>query len=243
MESAVRRAGAPALRLALLAVAMLAVAGLVSGCASPASEASHSVTFDSSSEKAVVVLGTTNHRAPSAPEDGLLDRPNSLATHWQEYDPHTMRLVPGGALMMSLRGHNAWEKTTVRDDIVHVLEVKPGDYALIGVTNTRTVTSFFPLHDENGDSSRRTLAPYVHGLEMRGKVDPKKHFHFSVEPGQIVYIGHFNFLHPGGGNHRIVDVVYSLNVAAARAALKDYPGITGEMITLNLALPTEQAAR
>jgi hypothetical protein len=78
---------------------------------------------------------------------------------------------------------------------------------------------------------------------MRGKVDPKKHFHFSVEPGQIVYIGHFNFLHPGGGNHRIVDVVYSLNVAAARAALKDYPGITGEMITLNLALPTEQAAR
>lgn len=236
------RAATPIGRMGAFAAMMAMIGALASGCASPTSEASQSVNFDSSSDKAVVILATANHRTPSAPDDGLLDRPNSLATHWQEYDPETMRLVPGGARMMSLRGHNAWDKTTLRDDWVHVLEAEPGNYALIGVTNTRAVTTFFSLDYWDRSSRSRTLNPYIAGLEMEGQVDPRKHFVFSVDPGQIVYLGHFDFLHPGGGNHRIVDINYSHDAAAARAALGEYPGISAEMITLSLALPTAQAA-
>jgi hypothetical protein len=224
-------------------MALAVIGALVSGCAWSASEASRSISFDKNSAKAVVILGAANHRVPSAPEDGVLDRPNSLATHWQEYDRGTMLLVPDGALMTSLRHHNAWESTTLRDSMVQVLEVEPGDYALIAVSNTRTVTSFFPLNERSGLSPGQAVSPYRHGLAMKGEVDPKKHFHFSIEPGQIVYIGHFDFLHPGGGKHRIIDINYSLDAAAGRAALQDYPGISGDMVTLNLALPTETAAR
>ena len=224
-------------------MALAAVGALLSGCTWSASEAPQSISFDKTSTKAVVILSTSNHRLPSAPEDGVLERPNSLATHWQAYDRGTLQLVPDGALMTSVRGHNAFDRTTVRDTVVQVLEVEPGDYALIAVSNTRTVTSFFPLN-ETGFSSGQSVSPYNGGLRMRGgQVDPKKHFRFSVEPGQIIYIGHFDFLHPGGGNHRIVDVAYSLDEAEARAALQDYPGIKGEIVSLNLKLPNEQAAR
>jgi hypothetical protein len=216
---------------------------LASGCASPASDVSTSLTFDRASEKAVVILGTTNHRLPSGPEDGALERPDSLATHWQQYDPRSLQLIPDAALMMSLRFHNAWESATLRDDYVHVLEVEPGDYALIAVTADYSITSFFPLNDGSGGAPRRWGSPYKDGLKMQGQVDPKKHFRFSVGPGQIVYIGHFDFLHPGGGIHRIVDIKYSVDAAAARAALQDYPGITGEMAIFDLSLSTEQAAR
>lgn len=229
------------LRHRMMAVAVFGA--LLSGCTWSASEAPKSISFDKTSATAVVILSTSNHRLPSAPEDGVLDRPNSLATHWQEYDHGTLQLVPDGAIMTSVRGHNAFDRTTVRDTVVQVLEVEPGDYALIAVSNTRTVTSFFPLN-EAGLSPGQPVAPYSSGLSLKGgKVDPKKHFHFSVEPGQIVYIGHFDFLHPGGGNHRIVDVVYSLDEPAARAALQNYPGIKGDIVSLNLKLPAAQAAR
>jgi len=228
------------LRHRMMAVAVFGA--LLSGCTWSASEAPKSISFDKTSATAVVILSTANHRLPSAPEDGVLDRPNSLATHWQEYDRGTLQLLPDGALVTSVRGHNAFDRTTVRDTVVQVLEVDPGDYALSAVSNTLTVTSFFPP-TESGFSSGQSVSPYSSGLAMKGgKVDSKKHFHFSVEPGQIVYVGHFDFLHPGGGNHRIVDVVYSLNEAEARAALQDYPGIKGEIVSLNLKLPTEQAA-
>jgi len=243
MNSAVRGAGAQMLKLTLAVIALLAVAVLVAGCASPASDVTSSLKFDRGSGRALVVLGTSNHRLPSGPEDGVLDRPNALATHWQRYDQNSMQLIRGAALMMSLRGYNAWESATVRDVVVQVLEVEPGDYALIGVTNTRSVTTFFPLKDGSGASTRGWGSPYKDGLEMEGQVDPQKHFHFSVGAGQIVYIGHFDFFHPGGGIHKIVDINYSLDPAAARAALEDYPGITGDMVTLDLTLRTEEAAR
>ena len=224
------------------AMTLAVIGALLSGCTWSASEAPKSFSFDKTSAKAVVILSTSNHRLPSAPEDGVLDKPNSLATHWQEYDRGTLQLVPDGEIITSVRGHNAFDRTTVRDTVVQVLEVEPSDYALIAVSNTRTVTSFFPLN-ESGFSSGQAVSPYSSGLAMKGgQVDPKKHFHFSVEAGQIIYIGHFDFLHPGGGNHRIVDVAYSLNEAEARAALRHYPGVQGEIISLNLKLPTDQAA-
>lgn len=144
--------------------------------------------------------------------------------------------------MKSLRSDEMWEGTTSRDPMVQVLEVDPGDYALIGVTITRTLTLFVkpegPIRHHYQDSNAQVLA----GIETTASVTPKSNFLFSMRPGQIVYIGDFDFVQQEAGSNKITKVNYSHDEAAARAALQSYPGITGDMVTLNLTLPTEQAA-
>jgi hypothetical protein len=235
-------------RLAALArwgglLAALAVLGaMASGC-TLSSAASKSIELGADSDQAVIVFGTSVDRNRIAPEDDWSDQPPSLLTHWQQYDPNTMRLVSDGQLVSSLRDDSIWSSTRHSDAVIHVLEVEPGDYALVAASIFRTITTFVPLTGSNLKRHNNPLFPLINDIEMEGEVAAKHNFLFSVRPGQVVYIGHFDFVHEGGGKHRIVDVRYSQDEAAARAALKVYPGITAEIVTLNLALPTEQAAR
>ena len=213
---------------------------LVSACAQ-SSNAPHSLVFDSESDKAIVLIGTSLDRNQIAPENDWNKRPHSLVTHWQQYDPHIMQLVPGGARVTSLRQNSIWAKAA-HDPVVQVLEIEPGDYALIGVTIYKTTTTLLPLKNSNFRRYTTPGLPLDDEIEMQGEVTPKSNFLFSVRPGKVVYIGHFDFVHAGGRSHKIVDINYWQDEAAARAALKDFPGITDDMVTLNLTLPTEQAA-
>lgn len=228
-------------KLTLVALSVLAAAAL-SGC-SISSEASRTLELDANSEKAIVVLGTTIDRNHAALPEEWYDRPNLLITHWQKYDPASMELIVDETLVMSLREDTIWSEETLRDPAVHVLEVEPGDYALIGVTLFQAITTFVPLTGSNFERHTNTLFPMASDIEMKGKVEAKRNFLFSVKSGQVIYIGHFDFVHLGGGQKRIVDVDYWQDEMAARAALKDYPGILSDMIPLNLMLPTETAAR
>jgi hypothetical protein len=228
-------------RFAVLAGLLLfAIAG--AGCQA-APEASRSLSFDATSDKAVVVFGTSADRNQTAPEDPWYREPRSLLTHWQQYDPESKLLVPEGSRVKSLRSDGFLENTDRQVATVHVLEVDPGDYALIATMLGRTLTLFVEptgnIRYHYDGVSDRALA----GITTRGPVAPGRHFVFSVRPGQVVYIGHFDFVHAGNGNHKIVDINHSQEADAARAALRDYPGIEGDLVTLDLSRPTEQAAR
>jgi len=221
-------------RLAPFAGVLLA-AHLAVGCAG-SSDASRSLSFDAASDKAVVVLGTSIDRKHVAPDDPWYRVPHSLLSHWQQYSPDTMQLDAGGGRLKTLRMSDGGAT-------LHVVEVDPGDYALIGAMVGRTLTLFVEptgtirFHYEG--VSDQALA----GIGTQGSVVTSRNFVFSVRPGEVAYIGHFDFVHAGAGEHKIVKVDYWQEAAAARAALQEYPGITAEMLTLNLTLPTEQAAR
>jgi hypothetical protein len=236
------KAATPFGRMGAFAAMMAMIGVLASGCASPTSEASQSMNFDSSSDKAVVILATSVDRDQVALEDPRYREPRSLLTHWQQYDPETKLLVSGRGRIKSLRSRGIMEQAADHDVTHHVLEVDPGDYALIGAVVGRTLTLFV---EPEGDirwhyegASDRALA----GIETQGPLVLGRNFVFSIQPGKVAYLGDFDFVHAGGGNHRIVDINYSHDEAATRAALGEYPGISAEMITLNLALTTKQAA-
>ena len=65
---------------------------------------------------------------------------------------------------------------------------------------------------------------------------------FSVAAGQIVYIGHLRF-RKRDYRDNFIQIAYSRDEAAARQALMSFPGITGEMITLELRRPTQSSSR
>src|SRR3546814_2027080 len=74
---------------------MLLFALLAGGAGAP--EASRSLAFDSTRDTAIVILGTSvNHAQREEVRAG-----RSLSSFWVEYDPDTLRLVPGGKTFLS----------------------------------------------------------------------------------------------------------------------------------------------
>lgn len=217
---------------------LLALAG--AGC-SGAPEASHSLKFDAHSDKAIVLIGTSVNHA----QEQNVGVERSLATFWAEYDPDTNHLVPGGRTFQtkvtasSFTSEPAYLKPTVS-----VLEIEPGDYALIGAGFPNTMTTYVaprPSKLSSGRSWHHTVDPRVH-IDPEAPVDPRANVLFTVLPGEVLYIGHFNFQkrHYKDG---LQGFDYIHDEAAARAALAAYPGITGVMITYDPARPPQQVMR
>jgi hypothetical protein len=219
---------------------LLAVAGaLLSGC-SATSRVSSGTDFDTQSETAIVILATriagyedtTNHRK-------LLE-PLFLQTHWQSYDPKTLQLVRGDSLVFSERNDDVfYEDDEFKHWEISTTEIPPGAYALTATFVHHTITTFFPLSGKNRNIDRDLSGL---SIDLEGKIDPAKNFYFEVKPGQVVYLGHFEFVSAPHNSDFIAGVNYQQDEAAARAALKDYPGVTAEMTSLNLALRTLEAA-
>ena len=228
-----RKAPAIAVRCRHAAVLALlaAVAVLLSACAgSP--EASRSLKFDAHSDKAIVVLATSVNHA----QDEEIRAGRSLETYWQEYDPATQRLVPGGKTFLTRVNGGAFSEPDYLKPTVAVLEIEPGSYALIGAGFPHQMTTFVRLRPtrllNDGVGGRQS---WHHTIDPRVHIDPEAevsrgNFLFTVLPGQILYIGHFGFM-----KWERIDSLRSINhyrdEAAARAALEGYPGISGVMET------------
>lgn len=213
---------------------------LAAGCAS-APEASRSTQFGHSSETAIIVMGTSANAAQALHQSG-----ESLSTFWQQYDPLARRLIPSGNVLQTKVFKRPFTPFTAPDrgyldPTVTVLEAVPGDYALIAAGFPHLMTLFVPTIDGSRQADTYVVDPTKH-VDPEANVDPGQNFVFSVSAGEIVYIGHLQFVKPALWD-RIVSINYSLDTDAARAALNDYPRIKGEMLTLDLTLPTEQAAR
>ena len=73
-------------------------------------------------------------------------------------------------------------------------------------------------------------------------VDPHRNVLFLVSPGQIVYIGHFQFI-KWEGIDSLIRIDYSQDKAAAEEALKAFPGISGIMITYDPRKPPQSVSR
>ena len=235
----------PRFRRLLPATTLAAAAFLLSACTVPA-DASRSLKFNAASDTAIVVIATSVSRA----QEENVGTQRSLSTFWQEYDPDKGHLVPDGkTFVTSVVASSFTADPAYLQPTVSVLEVDPGDYALIGAGFPNKMVTYVSLRPTRllNDSlgSRRswthTVDPRDH-IDPEAAVDPHGNFLFSVAPGQIVYLGDFRFI-KWVGIDSLVRIDYSLDEAAARAALKDYPGITGRMTTLNLGLPTETASR
>jgi len=225
------------------ALAVLALAG--AGC-SGAPEASRSLRFDAASDKAIVIIGTSVTRAQE--ENVRVER--SLSTFWQEYNPDSGRLVPGGKTFQTKVVASAFSaEPAYLQPTVSVLEVDPGAYALVGAGFPHLMTTYVsprPTKLLNGGSGRRqswhhTVDPRVH-IDPEAAVDPGRHFLFSASPGQIVYIGHFEFQ-----KLSYPDTLHSINQyrdeAAARAVLAGYPGIVGAMTVADPRQPPQSVSR
>ncbi len=232
MESRTRRAAA-------LFVAMAMIGALVSGCGST-SPVSSWTDFDSNRETAIVLLGTKFSQRDGTPRERTSWKAVGFNTYWQAYDPQTLRLVPSDSLVFSFR-----TDTIIGDEELHkweveAVEIPPGSYALTVVLVDRTMTAFV-----RGTSGQPLYTQSLSGLSINidGPVDPKRNYLFEVGPGQVAYLGHFQFFGAAFKSDLVAKVDYFHDEAAARAVLKEYPGITGEMVTLDLVLPTEQAAR
>jgi len=87
----------------------------------------------------------------------------------------------------------------------------------------------------------RSVDPRRH-MDPEAPVDPRGNFLFSVLPGQILYIGHFEFQ-----KWEYIVILISINYykdeAAAREALQEFPGIAGEMVILDPARPPQSVSR
>ena len=229
-------------RAAFLAGALW-MALLAAGCAG-APEASRALRFDASSASAIVVIGTNVTRA----QDEEVRSGRSLSTFWQEYDVAARRLVPDGKTFQTkvVAGAFSAEPAYLKPT-VSVLEIDPGGYALVGAGFPHLMTTFMnpkpgPKDERGrGQSWHFTVDPRMH-IDPAAPVDPRQHFLFTVAPGEIVYIGHYEFVKPPYG-----DTLMSINryqdEAAARAALADYPGISGIMVTYDPARPPQSVSR
>lgn len=225
-------------RTVFVLLAMVFMIPLISACAT-STDAGTSTKFDAASDQAIVLLGTNVQWF-----EGYVGVGESLTTYWLEYDPDKMRLVPEGKTFWTAVNNGVWSKTDYRRPSMKVMEVEPGDYALVGAGFPRSKALFVRTKDGS-----RHIEANTYYVDPRKYIDPqapvntRENFLFSVAPGQVVYIGSFEFVKP----HQLVDMIigigYSQDLSAAREALKDYPGISGPIIPLDLRIATETAAR
>lgn len=131
---------------------------------------------------------------------------------------------------------------------ISVLEVDPGAYALVGAGVPHLASSFVESkRSSTPTDDRGRLQTWTHTVDPRRHIDPaaevnRQNFLFSVSPGEILYIGHFEFL-----KWPFSDSIKSLNYFqdedAARDALANYPGISGILVTFDPAKPPQSVSR
>jgi hypothetical protein len=238
-----RRTAGPIGRVAV-ALGFLMTAALLSACAG-VPEASRSTTFDAGSGKAIVVIGTSVNRVQ---EEGVVSG-RSLSTYWVEYDPGARRLVPDGKTFLTRIGGGVLSEPGYLTPTVSVLEIDPGDYALVGAGFPHLMTTYVgsrPTNLHNYSMGRRqswhrTVDPRVH-IDPAAAVDPHQNFLFTALPGQVLYIGHFEFLKMSFSDS-LGAINYFKDEAAARKTLESFPGITGIMVTYDPARPPQSVSR
>ena len=212
------------------------------GCAAPTS-LNPSARFDADSDKAIVVLGGGIYWT-----EDFRDPDQSLALHWQAFDPKTLRLVPDGEGFTSLIREAVRLKIEDPYPPARVLRVDPGSYALVAAGSGSSKTFYVPVQDryKNEWGHIRVKGPYIDPLEY---IDPQaqltygKNYLFSVEAGQILYLGHFAF---GRDTRYLLGFNWARRLedeAAAHVALAEYPGIAGTMIVVDPAKPPQSVAR
>jgi hypothetical protein len=221
---------------------LLLTALLAAACAAPTTLDS-TARFNADSDKAIVVLGgsilwTEDFRDPD----------QSLSLHWQAFDPNTLRLVTDG------KGFVALTRRAVRLNIddphppALVLQVDPGSYALVAAGSGSSKAVYLPIQDRFKNQWGRTWArdPYIDPLKYidpQARLAPGGNQMFSVEAGQIVYLGHFAF---GRDSRYLANFSWARRFedeAAARAALDGYPGVVGALIVVDPAKPPQSVSR
>ncbi len=231
--------GRPGRWVGFVVLAFLLLAG--AGC-SAAPEASHSLRFDAHSDTAIVLIGTSVNLA----QEENIGAERSLSTFWVQYDPATKHLVPGGKTFQTKVAASAFTaEPAYLKPTVSVLQIEPGDYALVGAGFPNLMTTYVAPRPSKllneGQSWHHTVDPQVH-IDPEAAVNPQHYFLFTVLPGEVLYIGHFDFQKwPYGDDLRGLN--YFQDEAAARAVLAEYPGIAAMMTTFDPARPPQQVSR
>ncbi|MGE5768065.1 MAG: hypothetical protein ACM35H_12820, partial [Bacteroidota bacterium] len=192
---------------------------LLASCAGGAG-AGRSTSFGPSSKMAIVVIGTSANAAQV-----LRDSGESLSTFWQQYDPLARRLIPGGNTIQTKVFKRPFTPFIAADrgyvdPTVTVLEALPGDYALTAAGFPHVMTLFVRARGGNRQAGTYVVDPTKH-VDPKAEVNPRSNYVFSVAAGQIIYIGHFQFVKAPLWDS-ISSISYSLDPVAARAALDQY---------------------
>jgi hypothetical protein len=223
------------------AVAFLLLS-LVAACAAPTT-LDPAARFDADSDKAIVVIGGSILWS-----DDFRDPDQSLSFHWQAFDPKTLRLVTDGASFDAIIRRAV--RMTVDDPHppALVLQVDPGSYALVGAGSGSHKTLYLPIQDrfKNQWGSTWVSDPYIDPMKYidpEARLAPGSNQMFSVEAGQIVYLGHFAFDRDSRYMAILSGALRFEDEAAARAALAGYPGVVGTLIVVDPSKPPQSASR
>lgn len=183
-------------------------------CAAPKQslDAPLETKFDSGSRSAIVVYGTWS-RPLDAKSRGRI---SSYALQWVKFSPRTRDILDGGFSVLREKCRDpeyveTLEKCNLDVPDWYVSTVTPGEYAIHYL-----FTRNFYRYDFVNFFSTKTL------LDTR--LLDKKLVQFSIEAGQILYIGDFIVdLHKKGR------MGYERNDVQAKQALQQYKGIEGEL--------------
>lgn len=207
------------------------------------SNAPKSLSFNAASEKAIVVVGGNIFWT-----DDFRDPDKSLLLHWQEFDPRALRLVPGGKGFTGLTRASVRRKRADPYPPAQVLQVEPGSYALVAAGSGSFKSVFVSVKERYTSKwgstvvKDRYLDPQKY-IEPQARLTYGRNYLFSVEAGQIIYLGHFEFVRSSRYLGRFTSVRRYEDEAAARAALADYPEISGTMIVVDPEKPAQSATR
>lgn len=239
MSLAPGKEGSSRFSLALRIIAMAAATLFISSCSST-SQVSSWTDFDSDSDTAIVLLGTKISQRDGTVRQQESLEPRVLSTHWQLYDPQSLRLVRGNSLIFSTRVSTVFSEEEFDEWEVTALKVPPGNYALTVAVINRNLTTFV-IESGSRTKYRKTLSGL--SVDIDAPVDSTRNYLLRVKPGQIAYIGHFDFQTLNHRSDVVVGIDYTLDEAAAQALLGQFPGVAGEVVTLDISpKPSEQAA-
>jgi hypothetical protein len=181
-------------------------------------------TFDASSPNGLAVVGIAlNH--PAGEVFNLFGNlPSATGVTFVQVDFANNRIVSGGGYLHAIRMHcGAGERypNGCEEDFQKLLyfpvEIPPGDYMLAGI-----------FEQEMGSTTFLSGEDSYFASSVQENVDAGNVPWFSIEPGQILYVGDIIL-----NVQRIPASVVEIRTSpdGARQMLAGYPGVNGEMIS------------
>jgi len=205
-------------------IALTLALNLLAACHSPfVPPVTRDTSFDQHDKWGLVVMGLAC--------DSVVEQ-DIFFVHWYAYDKGKQSIIPP----LDSKEPVGWLpglKGTSHEPHYSVIRVPPGDYILGAATSVKNGTGWF--HDQQFSYESRffgsqanidSLVPMVWSAEGRSTASSTAP-RISVKAGEIVYVGDYFFSVDSQRKAKLVRISFDMD--RAKAALKPFANVTGEM--------------